>query len=394
MQEVSPVDQNPRRKLLRMDEHLVRTPLYDWHHRQGARLVDFAGWSMPVQYASIVEEHQATRRDCGLFDVSHMGRFLLEGPVLGWLDGLLTRRVDNLPQGRVRYALVTQDQGGVLDDILVYHLPRPGDRPATLLVVNASNRVKIWEWLLAHQATPCSGTLRDLTRETAMIAVQGPNAVTLATRVLGLADAPTLKPYGCAATTRDGRDWIYSRTGYTGEDGLELIVPAEQAELVWTQLLAAGGPGVRAAGLGARDTLRLEAAMPLYGHELGEEINAAQTGLDFALDLSGRNFVGRDAIASARQRSDLPVRVGLRLAGKRAAREGYAVTVAAQDPTDGNALAGVVTSGTFAPTLQSSIAMAYVPANWARPGTALEVDIRGRGEAAEVVSLPFYRRAN
>lgn len=373
-----------------MDEPLGKTPLYEWHQTHGGRLVDFAGWSMPVQYTSIVEEHMATRQSAALFDVSHMGRFLLRGPALEWLDTLLTRRVVDLSAGRVRYSLVTKEDGGVLDDILVYHMKRDNGEPLVLLVVNASNRLKIWNWLQQHLSTDQPGapqvTMEDVTLQTAMIAIQGPAACAHAAQMLQLTGLDRLRSY--AAKWMEGTSgwWIYSRTGYTGEDGLELIVPAPRAVDLWQRLLQGDGPRVLPAGLGARDTLRLEAAMPLYGHELSEEMTAAQAGLDFALDLNGRSFPGREAIAAARQSQDLPLRVGLKLEGKRVARENYPICDPSGKPI------GRVTSGTFSPTLQQSIAMGYVQPAYGKWGTSVSVDVRGRLEAAQIVRLPFYQR--
>lgn len=373
-----------------MDEPLAKTPLYEWHQTHGGRLVDFAGWSMPVQYTSIVEEHLATRQSAALFDVSHMGRFLLKGPVLSWLDSLLTRRVEDLSVGRVRYSLVTNETGGVLDDILVYHLGRENGERLVLLVVNASNRLKIWNWLQESLRQRSSAeplvTMEDVTLETAMIAIQGPVACDQAVQAMQLTGLDRLRSYAARWMEGTGGWWVYSRTGYTGEDGLELIVPAPRALDLWQRLMNASGARVLPAGLGARDTLRLEAAMPLYGHELSEDWTAAQAGLDFALDLNGRSFPGRDAIAAARQRQDLPLRVGLKLEGKRVARENYLIRDQAGKEI------GRVTSGTFSPTLQQSIAMAYVEPAYGKWGTSVSVDVRGRLEAAQVVRLPFYQR--
>ncbi len=374
-----------------MDAALATTPLHDWHRDHGGRLVDFAGWSMPVQYTSISDEHLATRQRATLFDVSHMGRFRFHGAGAGdWLNRLLTRRVDDLPAGRIRYSLITGDDGGILDDVLVYHLLESSDRPSTgstyWLVVNASNRPKIWNWLGSHPCPTGAVEVTDRTVETAMIAVQGPLARNLVQTVFGLDELATLKNYAGRLRRVEGNDWIVSRTGYTGEDGAELIVPASVARSVWERLLAAGQPqGVRAAGLGARDTLRLEAAMPLYGHELTEQITPWQAGLAFAVDLADRSFPGRDALAEMRAQA-LPCRVGLRLEGKRVGRQHAAVFL-----EDGPAI-GEVTSGTFSPTFQQSLAMAYVPPEAAAPGTEVGVDVRGRREAAHVVPLPFYQR--
>ncbi len=371
-----------------MDASLASTPLYTWHREHGGRLVDFAGWSMPVQYTSISAEHLATCQAATLFDVSHMGRFRFQGPgTVTWLDSLLSRHVTDLAGGQIRYSVVTADDGGVLDDVLVYHMPA-ADQPDTYyLVVNASNREKIWNWLLAHPPAVASVQMTDDTLATAMIAVQGPLARELVRLELGLEALNTMKFFSGCRGEIEGKAIVFSRTGYTGEDGVELVVPAEIATPIWDRLLTAGrSRGVQPAGLGARDTLRLEAAMPLYGHELTEHITPLQAGLGFAVDLVDRQFPGRDALANLDAKS-LPSRVGLRLEGKRVARQDAEVLT-----LEGLSV-GHVTSGTFSPTLQQSIAMAYVRPEYASAGTQLHVDVRGREEKAEVVRLPFYQRS-
>jgi aminomethyltransferase len=382
---------------------LRTTPLADWHSAHGGRMVDFAGWSMPVQYGSIVEEHQATRRAAGLFDVSHMGRLRFDGPgSAALLDRLLTRKVVGMGAGKIRYSLVCSDSGGILDDVLVYHLQEHGGGLYHLLVVNASNREKIVAWVQSHLRPGEDVRFVDRTVETAMIAVQGPAALRMVEPIVG-ADVGGLGYYTGVETTICGHAGIASRTGYTGEDGCELIVPAAAAVEVWEKILAHGKEaGAAAAGLGARDTLRLEAAMPLYGHELNEQIDPLTAGLAFAVNLEGREFVGRSALVAAKQRQDRPVRVGLEMAGRRVPREHYPVLASGRrEPPDGLAepsgslrtplAVGEITSGTFSPTLQKPIAMAYVQ-QFAAVGTELAVDIRGTSEPARVVKLPFYSR--
>jgi aminomethyltransferase len=364
---------------------LLSTPLFDWHSAHGGRMVDFAGWSMPVQYGSIVAEHQAARTAAGLFDVSHMGRLRLDGSgAAAFLDGLLTRKVVGMTPRKIRYSLVCNEQGGILDDVLVYHLQGHG-AAYHLLVVNASNREKIAAWLKAHLPPRSDVRLTDQTRETAMIAVQGPQALSYVKDLAGF-DVATLGYYTGAESTICGHSGIVSRTGYTGEDGCELILPAQAAAEVWEKVLDRGASaGAMAAGLGARDTLRLEAAMPLYGHELNEQINPIQAGLSFAVNLEGHDFIGKQALEAAKQNHELPVRIGLEMSGRRAAREHYVVLA------DGKPI-GEVTSGTFSPTLQKPIAMAYVPPSYTEIGTELSIDIRGVIEPARVVKLPFYTR--
>ena len=368
-----------------MSDQLARTPLTGWHVSRQARMVEFGGWSMPVQYSSIVDEHHATRRAVGLFDISHMGRLSFRGPdAPSFLDRLCTRKVMGVGAGKIRYSLVTNEAGGILDDVLIYHLTETNGDPVYYLVVNASNRLKIVAWL--SRSLPPASRLQfaDETLTTAMIAVQGPNALATAQP---LVDAPlaSLDYYTGAITSICGSQGIASRTGYTGEDGCELIVPSETALEVWQKLLALGAPsGAKPAGLGARDTLRLEAAMPLYGHELSESINPFQAGLSFAVQLQ-HEFVGRDALVKLKN-AEQPTRIGLELSGKRVAREHCSVHAAGEK-------IGEVTSGTFSPTLEKPIAMAYVRRDYASVGTELAIDIRGKLEPARVVPLPFYKRA-
>ncbi len=369
-----------------MEVALARTPLHDWHVARHARMVDFAGWSMPVQYASIVEEHQATRRAAGLFDISHMGRLSFTGSgASDFLDRLLTRRVAGLAEGLIRYSLITNEAGGILDDVLVYHLRDHRGEQQHLLVVNASNRAKIVAWIEQHLTANDDVTFHDHTMESAMIAVQGPRA-RLALGDLVNVDLDSMAYYTGLSTRINGHEGIVSRTGYTGEDGWELIVPAAAAVDLVERIFADGGTsGIQPAGLGARDTLRLEAAMPLYGHELSESIDPFQAGLGFAVHLRDRDFIGRPALLKLKDQPPRLQRIGLRLSGKRVPREHYPV-LSAGEPV------GEITSGTFSPTLECPIAMAYVRADVAAAVTQLDVDIRGRREPAQIVELPFYRR--
>ncbi|MBI2478381.1 MAG: glycine cleavage system aminomethyltransferase GcvT [Planctomycetia bacterium] len=371
-----------------MTDSLARTPLYDWHVVRNARMVDFAGWLMPVQYSSIVEEHNATRNAVGVFDISHMGRLRFDGKgAATFLDRLLTRRVVGIDQGLIRYSLVTNESGGILDDVLVYHLAEADKTPYHLLVVNASNRNKIVAWIERHLSAADCVTFRDQTVETAMIAVQGPGAIQALQPLVDVRLAD-MRYYSGQAALIAGQAGIVSRTGYTGEDGCELIVKAEAAENVVERLFVEGESlGIRPVGLGARDTLRLEAAMPLYGHELSEAIDPFQAGLGFAVQLKDRDFIGAAALQELKNRPNRPQRIGLQMAGKRVPREHYPVLVNGET-------SGEITSGTFSPTLERPIAMAYVQPSAAKLGTELTVDIRGRAELASVVPLPFYQRAS
>ncbi|NOX56738.1 MAG: glycine cleavage system aminomethyltransferase GcvT [Planctomycetes bacterium] len=361
---------------------MLKTPCHDWHVEHGGRMVDFAGWHMPVQYTTITDEHRAVRRAAGLFDIAHMGRIRFEGPdACRFLDSLLTNDVTQLQPGQVRYALVTNEQGGILDDVLVYRFDS-----FYFLVVNAANREKILGWIDRHRQG-FDVSIEDITLQTLMAALQGPGAVQI---LAPLAEAPisTLKYYHACETTVCGVPALVSRTGYTGEDGFEVVAPADDALKVWCTLLDKGqNVGLVPCGLGCRDTLRLEAAMPLYGHELDESIDPITAGLSFAVKLQAGDFIGRDALLAIRQTGPKRRRVGLKLMGRRIARQGCQLFAArVSDPV------GTVTSGTFSPTLQESIAMAYVRPEYSEPGMRLEVDVRGKREPAEVVSLPFYKR--
>jgi aminomethyltransferase len=354
----------------------LRTPLYPRHLELNARMVPFGGWEMPVQYSGIAAEHRAVRTGAGLFDISHMARVNVGGSdALGFLEGLFTNSVAAMKLDQVRYGLLCNEQGGILDDILVYRWLH-----SFTVVVNASNRPKILAWFEQHRAGK-DVELLDQTDRTAMVAIQGPKSGEMIAGMFEV-NATKLKYYYAAPTLYCRQPCVVSRTGYTGEDGFEVIVPNELALSLWNELLSRGAVPC---GLGARDTLRLEAAMPLYGHELREDINPIQAGLGWAVKLDKGEFVGRAALASVD--TNKPVRVGLEIEGKRAAREGCTVT----DET--GTAAGTVTSGSFCPWLEKSLAMAYVVPGHASVGTRLNVDVRGTTLPAAVVPLPFYKRA-
>jgi aminomethyltransferase len=359
---------------------MLQTPLHDWHAAHGGRMVDFAGWDMPVQYTTISEEHHAVRKAAGLFDISHMGRLKFTGPdACRFLDHLVTNDVTKIAPGRIRYALVCNETGGVLDDVLVYAFD-----DSYLLVVNASNRLKILEWI-EQQRDGFDVIIEDLTISRCMIAVQGPQAAGILS-ALADSDVAELKYYSGTEMTVCNQPALVSRTGYTGEDGFEVIIDSEFGQTVWDAALEAGvASDIRACGLGCRDTLRLEVGMPLYGHELDEATDPLSAGLRFAVKLKAGDFLGRDALLAIADQTDRPVRIGLQLEGRRIAREGATLHA-------GDRQVGHVTSGTFSPTLVRAIGMGYVTPDVAEVGTALEVDIRGKRAAANVVELPFYKR--
>jgi aminomethyltransferase len=361
-------------------------------------MVAFAGWEMPQQYTSIIEEHVASRTAVGIADISHMGRLRFEGPGAAvFLAELLTRRVADLALDQVRYSLVTNPQGGILDDVLVGYYHNSHGQPFYVVVVNAANRRKIIEWVGAHlpperaEAPGQEVICTDLTRLWAMFAIQGPRSVELLQPLVDV-DLHSMRYYngaqvGILHPTAQRQGGIITRTGYTGEDGFELSVGATVALGIWEVLMELGRPlAIVPSGLGARDTLRLEAGMPLYGHELSEEINPFQAGLDYACYLVGYDFPGRDALKVLEQQPLDKTRIGLELTGQRVPRQGCRILA------DGRII-GQITSGSYSPTLKKPIAMGYVPPQFAQPGTELQIDIRGRLEPARVVKLPFYRRS-
>jgi len=377
--------------------NLLRTPLFDWHVSHQGRMVEFGGWEMPVQYSSVIDEHFATRTSVGLTDVSHMGRLKFEGEgACRFLDGFLTRNVAVIKPGQVRYSLVTNDQGGIIDDVLISRFESPdGNGEYYLLVVNASNREKVLdrlhpasdEWQMANSKF----MLTDLTFPLAMFAVQGPKSAELLQPFVDV-DLATVKYYNGLHVALDhpkaiGRKFLLTRTGYTGEDGFEICVDAEIAPEIWDAFLQAGQPlGAKPVGLGARDTLRLEAALPLYGHELSETITPFEAGLSYALHLEGPKFPGFDTLSQLATMPPNRVRIGFEIEGKRPAREGCEIY-------HNDAMVGIVTSGTFAPMLNRPVGMGYIPPSLAEPGTFLEIDIRGKKSPGHIVPLPFYKRA-
>ena len=372
-----------------------RTPLYEWHVAHGARIVDFAGWDMPVQYGSIVDEHQAVRTSAGLFDISHMGRLVFEEPgALDLIQRLFTNDAAAMKPGQVRYGLICNGQGGILDDVLVYRL-----EPAWLMVVNASNREKILAWIERNRGGS-QARVTDITFGAPMIAVQGPRAVGIVSAMFRSGPwalpqgmpVEQMKYYTAQAASVDKLAargaTIVSRTGYTGEDGFEVILPLARLFAFIKDVSETAqqqGVELKPCGLGARDTLRLEAAMPLYGHELSEETDPLQAGLAWAVKMEKGDFIGRSALSRRRDDPKLRQRIGLELEGKRIAREAAAIH------RDG-AEVGRVSSGTLSPTLSKVIAMGYVDRACTAPGTVCEVDVRGKPAAARVVPLPFYRR--
>jgi aminomethyltransferase len=354
---------------------LRRTPLYEQHRDLGAKIVPFAGWEMPVTYEGIREEHSAVRRHAGMFDVSHMGEVEVEGPgALDFLQLALSNDVAGIELGGAQYSCLCNEEGGVLDDLFVYRLG--GDR--YLIVTNAANHEADLAWL-GRWSRGFETIVRDVADRYAMLAVQGPHARAVLARALGIELPARMR----ADHVRVGRrPAIACGTGYTGEDGVELLLDPEVAPPIWAELLDAG---VVPCGLGARDTLRLEVCFPLHGHELTPERNPIAAGLGWCC-AEATGFLGSRAVARARAEGTAERLAPFLIEGDGIPRDGNPV-LAAGEPV------GVVTSGTFSPSLERGAGLAYVRADLAEPGTALEIDVRGKHRAARVASKPLYRRS-
>lgn len=361
---------------------LRRTALYDEHVTAGARCVPFAGFEMPVQYAGILKEHDAVRRRAGLFDLSHMGQFYLFGDdVAPWADTLTINAVETMKPLQARYNIFCNERGGAHDDTIFYRLDG-----RWLLVVNGANAGKMWAHLQAH--LPPSGVrLENRHGSAALIAIQGPKSVEILQRHAGSLDLAAMKYYFCAEGKIDGVPAVIARTGYTGEDGFELFVDGARAPELWNRLLREHNEdGLEPCGLGARDVLRLEAGMPLYGHELTEEITPVQAGQNWALKMNKPRFIGKEALAEQLAAGTYSRIVGAVMDGRAPAREGYRVFFEGSD-------AGEVRSGSLAPSVENkNILTALVPPRAAAPGTRFQVEIRGSKHDATVVPLPFYKR--
>jgi aminomethyltransferase len=364
------------------DASMRRTPLYNAHKKLNARIVPFAGWEMPVQYANALEEHHATRQAAGLFDVSHMGEVLFEGPnALPRLQRLITNDLRACADGQAQYSAMLQEDGGIIDDIIVYRF----SAEKLFVCVNAANRAKDFAWMHSRGTAP-GCTVTDVGDNYAQIAVQGPRAPAIV-QSLTKTDLSNVKTYWFTTGEVAGTHCIIARTGYTGEDGFELFVPPESAEKIWDALLEAGRPsGLIPAGLGARDSLRLESCYRLYGNDMDDKTTPLEAGLGWVVKLDKGEFNGRDVLVKQKA-NGLPKQiVGVKLKDKGIARHDYPVA----EP--GGDIVGKVTSGTLGPTLKEAVGMAYVPPRLAKVGTPIEVEIRGKRVAAEVAKMPFYKR--
>jgi aminomethyltransferase len=348
-----------------MAQTLQRTPLYDRHVALGARMVPFAGWEMPVQYEGVIQEHRAVRTDAGIFDVSHMGEIEVEGPrAHELLQSLVSNDLDRIETGQAQYTLLTNEKGGIVDDLIAYRL----GEFRYLLVVNASNREADFRWLKEREIS--GSDVRDLSGECGLLAVQGPNAIAK----LGLPPAPS---FTFADAEIDGVEVMVNRTGYTGEDGCEIMCDTEDAGALWDAVIARG---VVPCGLGARDTLRLEVCYPLHGNDISPETDPISAGLGWACAL-GKEFTGVEVLRRVKEQGPKRKLVSFVMEERAIPRQGMAI--------DGG---GEVTSGSHSPMLDIGIGMGYVPSTMTQPGTDLTIDVRGKPRAGRVVTKPIYHR--
>lgn len=363
----------------------LRTPLYQRHLELGARMIDFGGWTMPVQYSSIIEEHLAVRSAAGLFDVSHMGEIRIGGnKAQTFLQYLVTNDVAKMRDGQCLYSPMCYSHGGVVDDLLIYRLKEQ----EYLLVVNASNKDKDFAWIKEQAAHFCAGAelvVTDESEQTGQIALQGPAAEEILSSLTPYM-LRKISYYSFAEADVAGKPAVVSRTGYTGEDGFEIYIAAEHTVQVWDELFSAGrAKGLLPAGLGARDTLRFEASLPLYGHELTESITPLEAGLGRFVDFSKENFLGREALLRQKEEGIQKKLVGFVLQDRGIARAGHELY------KNGTRI-GEVTSGSFAPSLKANLGLGYVASPEAKIGNQLEVMVRGKALRAEIINKPFYKR--
>jgi len=360
---------------------LKRTPLYEQHLALGARLVEFGGWEMPVQYSSILEEHRAVRTRAGLFDVSHMGEFKVEGKdALAFLQNLVPNDVGRLAIHQALYSQLCLPDGGTIDDLIIYYLAENH----YMMVVNAANIDKDFAWV-EKQARNFDVQATNQSDATALLALQGPESLAILQPLTG-EDLSAIRYYHCTPGMVDGINCIISRTGYTGEDGFELYCAPVDVVKLWNDLLAAGKQhGLLPAGLGARDTLRLEAGYCLYGHELDEQTNPLEANLGWTVKLNKGDFIGHDALLKVKEEGLKRKLIGIEMIERGVSRGGYAIY-------ENDQQIGALTSGAPSPTLNKNIGMGYVEAAHAVAGKTVQIDIRGKRTAAQIVALPFYKR--
>jgi glycine cleavage system T protein (aminomethyltransferase) len=363
---------------------MKQTPLIEQHRAHGAKLVDFAGWDMPIQYASVVGEYQTVRTEAGLFDVSHMGRITVSGAgSLAFLQRMTTNDVAKLAVGQAHYSMVCNERGGIKDDIFVYRT----NESDYLLCVNASNREKILEWLTGHRTTSEHCVIEDRTLALAQIAVQGPVSrdILLDSGAEGIAG---LQLHHSCESRPAGITCFVARTGYSGELGYELNVPAGKAVDLWTQLLKTGkSRGLKPAGLGARDLLRLEMGYLLYGNDINEKTTPIEAGAEWTVNFQKGGFIGDRALQIEAEQGPARRFVAFELLEKSVPRHGFTIL----DPTSSQPI-GEVTSGNLSPLLQKGIGLGYVPSAFAKPGTTIAIEIRGKSHQAVIVKPPFYKK--
>jgi len=362
---------------------LRRTPLFEAHKRWGGKLVDFAGWEMPVQYRGVLDEHKAVREAAGLFDVSHMGEIFFEGEgALEVCNELISNDLNRIADGQALYAGLLNERGGFVDDVICYRF----SPTKILMCVNASNADKDFAWIQAHAKTGEAGpAITNQSDDWALLALQGPKAVGILQKLTDT-DLQSIAFFHFAPIRVDGKEVIAARTGYTGEDGFELFCSPADVEALWEGILAAGkDEGIQPAGLGARDSLRTEAKLSLYGNDIDEDHTPLEAGIGWAVKLDKPSFLGKDALVRQKEEGLSRKLVGFMLTERGIPRQGYPILA------DGEKV-GVVTSGTMSPTLQQPIGMAYVPLELASEGSTFAVEIRGKPVAAKVVKTPFYKR--
>lgn len=364
------------------EENLKLTPLNSVHKELGGKMVDFGGWEMPVQYpAGVIEEHLHTRTAAGLFDVSHMGEIWIEGPdAIAFVNLLTTNDVTKLVDGQAHYSAFLNENGGVIDDLLVYRFAQN----RLLLVVNAGTTEKDWNWIDSKK-DGFDVTARNASSEYCQIALQGPASIEIASKLTSV-DLASIKYYHFVEGSFAGVDSIISRTGYTGEDGFEIYAPADKAVSIWNAISEAGeGHGLLPCGLAARNTLRLEAGMSLYGHELGDDISPLEAGLGWICKMDKGDFIGRDILANQKEQGLMRKLIGFEMTGKGIGRDGY-------DIKSGGKIIGRVSSGSPAPFLKKNIGLGFVDLEFAETGKVIEIDVRGKDVEAVVVPTPFYKR--
>lgn len=361
---------------------LLKTTLHTAHRELGAKMITFGAWELPVEYSGLIREHLAVRQAAGLFDVSHMGEFTFEGPAaLAFLQRVTSNNVAKLVDGQAQYTTLPMENGAPADDVILYRR----DAESFLMIVNAANREKDWHWLNGQRPTDCR--LSDCSDDYVLMALQGPQAAAILGD-LTTADLGSLGSYHFTDATVAGAAATVARTGYTGEDGFEILVSPQSAEDVWRKILEAGGShGLVPAGLGARDTLRLEAKMCLYGNDIDETTTLIEAGLGWvvSLDDAKGEFPGRAVLEEQKKNGPPRKLVGFEVIGRGIARHGHPVLHKGE-------VVGHVTSGSYAPFLQKNIGLCYLPAAIATPGTEIDIDIRGRRVEARVVPTPFYKR--